>query len=120
MTSKHYRRPVQRTWASCSAFTLIELLVVISIIALLIAMLMPTLNSVKRQMKVTQCSANLKTYALGLTVYAVDSSTGNYPANSLGPWAQPLTVYSSVGFIGEVFPKRDAYLGMFKDTIMPR
>ena len=100
------------------AFTLIELLVVISIIALLIAILLPTLESARRQVKVTQCSVNLKSYALGLTVYASESVTGDYPANSTGPWAQPLTVWSSVGLIGEVFPNRDAYLGMFKDTII--
>ena len=106
------------TSRTCRAFTLIELLVVISIIAVLISILMPTLEIAKRQIKVTQCTANLKTYAFGLTNYAVEASTGNYPANSWGPWAQPLTVYSSVDLIGQVFPNRDAYLNMFKDTII--
>ena len=107
-------RPTRRR-----GFTLIELLVVISIIAILIAILLPTLETAKRQVKVTQCSANLKSFALGLTVYATESQNGNYPANANdGPWAQPLTIWSSVGLIGRTFPDGDAYLSMFKDVII--
>ncbi len=106
-------RPARRR-----GFTLIELLVVISIIALLIAILLPTLNTAKRQMKVTQCSANLKSYALGLTVYATESQTGHYPANYIETWAQPLIVWSSHREIGGHLPGPDAYLSYFKDTII--
>ena len=42
------------------AFTLIELLVVIAIIALLMAILMPALNRVKKQAKAVVCQTRLK------------------------------------------------------------
>jgi len=41
-------------------FTLIELLVVISIIALLLAILMPSLQRVKKQAQAVACMSNIK------------------------------------------------------------
>ncbi len=54
-------------------FTLIELLVVISIIAVLMAILMPALKRAKEQAQATVCQANLKGYGLALTMYAQDN-----------------------------------------------
>lgn len=54
-------------------FTLIELLVVISIIALLVAILMPALNKAKMQAKTTVCVVNCKTMTLAWSIYANDN-----------------------------------------------
>ena len=56
------------------AFTLIELLVVISVVALLVALLLPALTLARRTVMVTICSSHLKQYAMGLTNWADPSS----------------------------------------------
>src|SRR5438093_1069371 len=53
-------------------FTLIELLVVISIIALLIAILLPALGKAKEQSKATYCMANLHQILAGTMMYLDD------------------------------------------------
>ena len=53
-------------------FTLIELLVVIAIIAMLLAILMPALNKVKKIAQRVVCGTNLKGLGTAQTVYAND------------------------------------------------
>jgi len=60
------------------AFTLIELLVVISILALLMAILMPTLQRVRSQAKAVACQANLRQWGTILALYLEDNQ-GRYP-----------------------------------------
>jgi len=57
------------------AFTLIELLVVIAIIALLMAILVPTLQNSRRQAKAVLCSSNIKQLFLGLVMYETENET---------------------------------------------
>jgi prepilin-type N-terminal cleavage/methylation domain-containing protein len=55
------------------AFTLIELLVVIAIIALLMAILMPALQRVRKQARTTACLAHLKQWGLLFAMYTGDN-----------------------------------------------
>src|SRR4030043_881545 len=51
-------------------FTLIELLVVVAIIAILMAILMPTLNRAREQGRRAVCLNHIKTLALAWSMYA--------------------------------------------------
>lgn len=59
-------------------FTIIELMVVVSIIALLIAILMPALRRARFTAQVAVCSSQMHQWAIALTDYAGDN-TGFYP-----------------------------------------
>jgi len=58
---------------SPGGFTLIELLVVIAIIAMLIAILLPALQKVKKQCRAVICRSNLKQWGTILALYTEDN-----------------------------------------------
>ena len=66
-------------------FTLIELLVVISIIALLISILMPALNTARQQAMGAVCQGNQKSLALAWTMYAGENDS-RLVGNTVDVW----------------------------------
>ncbi len=62
--------------------TLVELLAVIAIIALLIAILIPSLQSSRRQVKAVLCSSNIKQLLFGLFSYETENETFPYGFNN--------------------------------------
>ncbi len=64
--------PVYRRLGQTAGFTLIELLVVVSIIALLLAILLPSLQSARDQARLVVCQANMANVNKSLIAYILD------------------------------------------------
>ncbi len=76
-----------------SCFTLIELLVVIATLTLLIAILLPSLQSSRQNAKAVLCGSNIKQLVFRLTMYETENGTFPY-AYSKPSWGPPLGGYA--------------------------
>jgi prepilin-type N-terminal cleavage/methylation domain-containing protein len=80
-----------------SAFTLIELLVVITILAILAALLLPSLSRSKEAAQRTACLSNLRQIGIAIHGYAADHH-GKIPHGPpAGPFTSPANFYPSTG-----------------------
>ena len=69
-------------------FTLVELLIVITIITILVAILLPTLNIAREQARITQCLGNLHSLAGAFIQYATDNGGATIDGDPEGgAWA---------------------------------
>jgi prepilin-type N-terminal cleavage/methylation domain-containing protein len=106
-----------RTRSHRSAFTLIELLVVISIIALLMALILPAIHSAREAARRTECMNKMRQIGLGLHGFSARSASGQLPA--YGTWGDdvatpatsthPAALWSWVVEILPYIDKRDLY-----------
>jgi prepilin-type N-terminal cleavage/methylation domain-containing protein/prepilin-type processing-associated H-X9-DG protein len=82
--------------ARSAAFTLVELLVVIAIIGVLVALLLPAIQSAREAARRTQCLNNLKQLGVAVQIYA--SAEKHFPPGSVaktypGQPSHPQTFY---------------------------
>lgn len=103
------------TFRHSRAFTLIELLVVISIIALLIAILLPALSAARRSAMVSQCLSRQKQIGIGVYAYATDNK-GLIPLSPEMPGHVGLTAVTPLEptsqlFAAESDPNESRYTG---------
>ena len=89
-----------------NAFTLIELLVVVAIIALLVAILLPSLNAARAEAERIVCASNLKQFSYAFVYYCNDNG-GQFPESS--DWYDETWYAQFIKYVGEGTENVDIY-----------
>src|SRR5262245_6924588 len=94
-----------------SAFTLVELLVVIAIIGVLVALLLPAVQSAREAARRSQCSNNLKQISLSMLNYedsfkTLPGGVGRYGC-CWGTWQARVLPYMEQGAMGSIYVNSD-------------
>jgi prepilin-type N-terminal cleavage/methylation domain-containing protein len=77
------------------AFALIELLVVIAVVALLMAIMLPTLQGVRKQARAVACQSNLRQWSLTFSMYTADNEGKFFHSLLIESFFAPLLPYCS-------------------------
>ena len=104
-----------------TAFTLIELLVVVSIIALLVSILIPSLNTSREIAKRVVCASNQHQIGLGLLLYA-ESNNSYLPEAYQNPdtvWWYHRTIEAVAAQMG-MFNEQETKYGPYGFDLTPR
>ncbi|TWT90514.1 Type II secretion system protein G precursor [Pseudobythopirellula maris] len=93
-------------------FTLVELLVVIAIIGILVALLLPAVQSAREAARRSQCLNNCK--QLGLAVHMYHDATKHLPPSRIDPngrmtWAAVILPYMEAGNIADLMDINDVF-----------
>ncbi len=105
-------------------FTLIELLVVISIIALLIGILLPSLGQARLSAMRVKCQANAKGITTACLSYAADNNNKNVPDERVPAYALVGGVRTLVGGTGELPEidteqhRKDSWFGQIESSYL--
>lgn len=104
------------------AFTLIEMLVALTIVGILVAILLPAVQSARESARRMRCASNLKQIGIALAGY--EQVVGSYPLKvgysahvMILPWLEQKPLYDSMNFDADVIGFFDANMTVRTTTI---